>query len=209
MEILYEDHALLVCIKPRGVRSARDASGKPSMADFLPPVFPVHRLDLEVTGLMVFAKTQEAAAFLSAAMGERFVKEYLAISESSPTPTEGTLTDLLYHDRQKNKTYVVKRPRAGVREARLSYRALHTCSDGRTLLHIRLFTGRTHQIRVQFASRGCPLCGDRKYGAKTGGALALFSWRLRFPHPDGRELCFTLPSDALPTEFSLVKLSEM
>lgn len=209
LTVLYEDGALLVCVKPRGVLSAKDASGKPSVTDDLPPVYPVHRLDREVTGLMVFAKTAEAAAFLSAAMGNGFCKEYLALAEHAPAPTAGEMVDLLFHDRHKNKTYVVKRPRGGVKEARLAYRVLQTAPDGRALLHIRLFTGRTHQIRVQLASRGCPLCGDRKYGAKSGGEIALFAWRLRFPHPDGGERCFTLPQSLLPPEFSLVKLPEM
>lgn len=201
MHILYEDDALLVCVKPRGLLSARDASGKPSVPDFLPPVYPVHRLDREVTGLMVFAKNAETAAFLSGAMGRDFSKEYLAVCERTPSPVEGELADLLFHDRRKNKTYVVRRLRAGVKEARLAYRVVQTYNNGRALLHIRLFTGRTHQIRVQLASRGCPLCGDRKYGAKTGGEIALFAWRLRFVHPDGRTLCFTLPDELLPLSF--------
>ena len=198
MTILYEDADLLVCVKSRDLLSAADASGKRSMPELLSPrtVFPVHRLDREATGLMVFAKTKACAAFLSKAMGADFEKEYLALCEGQPE-AEGTLTDLLYHDRVKNKTYVVKRKRNGVREARLSYRVLH--GGDHSLLLVRLFTGRTHQIRVQFASRGFPLVGDRKYGAKTGGKLQLYSWRLSFPHPDGRHMTFTLPEEYLDT----------
>ena len=198
MTILYEDADLLVCVKPRDVLSAADASGKRSMPELLSPrtVFPVHRLDREATGLMVFAKTKACAAFLSKAMGADFEKEYLVLCEGQPE-AEGTLTDLLYHDRVKNKTYVVKRKRNGVREARLSYRVLR--GGTQSLLQVRLFTGRTHQIRVQFASRGFPLVGDRKYGAKTGGKLQLYSWRLSFPHPDGRHMAFTLPEEYLDT----------
>lgn len=198
VKIFFEDEVLLVCFKPRGVLSARDASGKCSMADLLAPreIYPVHRLDRDATGLMVFAKTKEGAAFLSAQMGEGFRKEYLARCEGFP-PEAGELTDLLYHDRQKNKTYPVKRKRAGVKEARLAYQVLaqdEECS----LVSVQLYTGRTHQIRVQFASRGYPLAGDRKYGAKTGGSLQLCSCRLAFRHPDGRILDFRLPE-----EFSL------
>ncbi len=195
MTVLFEDEALLVCVKPRGVLSARDASGKKNMNELLAPreVFPVHRLDREATGLMVFAKTKETAAFLSSKMGESFQKEYLARCEGAP-PGEGTLTDLLYHDRRKNKTYIVKRKRAGVKEAKLSYEVLAREEES-SLVRIRLYTGRTHQIRVQFASRGYPLLGDKKYGAKTGGSLQLCSYRLSFPHPDGRFLSFTLPED--------------
>ena len=198
MTILYEDADLLVCVKSRDLLSAADASGKRSMPELLSPrtVFPVHRLDREAAGLMVFAKTKACAAFLSKAMGADFEKEYLALCEGQPE-AEGTLTDLLYHDRVKNKTYVVKRKRNGVREARLSYRVLR--GGTQSLLQVRLFTGRTHQIRVQFASRGFPLVGDRKYGAKTGGKLQLYSWRLSFPHPDGRHMTFTLPEEYLDT----------
>ena len=196
--ILYEDDALLVCVKPRGLLSAKDASGKPAVTDGLPDgLFPIHRLDREATGLMVFAKTAASAAFLSDAMGKSVVKEYLALCEGQPAPS-GELTDLLYHDRVKNKTYAVQRKRNGVREARLSYEVLR---GGETsLLRVRLHTGRTHQIRVQFASRGYPLCGDRKYGAKTGGDLQLYAWKLTFPHPGGGTLSFTLPEALCPPE---------
>lgn len=192
MTLLYEDELLLVCVKPRGVLSAEDASGKKNMQELLSPrqTFAVHRLDREAAGLMVFAKTKEAAAFLSDKMGSDFEKEYLALCEGIP-PEEGEFRDLLYHDKSKNKTYTVKRKRAGVKEARLSYRRLQS-ENGRSLLQIRLYTGRTHQIRVQFSSRGFPLVGDRKYGAAQGGALQLCAYRLSFPHPKGGRLSFTL-----------------
>ena len=207
MTVFYEDEQLLVCHKPAGVLSAKDASGKPAMSDLLAPrrVYPVHRLDREVSGLMVFAKTPEAAAFLSARMQDGFSKEYLAVCEQTPPADEAELADLLFHDRAKNKTYVVKRKRAGVKEAKLFYRVEARAADGRALLRIRLYTGRTHQIRVQLASRGCPLCGDKKYGAKSGGVLALCSWRLSFPHPNRQQLCFTLPESLLPSEIAAVR----
>ncbi len=197
ISVLYEDDLLLVCVKPSGILSAADASGKPSLPSLLSPrrVFPVHRLDYEVCGVMVFAKTAQAAAVLSAQIGSCFVKEYLAVCETPPSFPEGELRDLLYHDRTRNKTYIVQRQRNGVREASLTFRVLHDC-----LLFVRLQTGRTHQIRVQLASRGCPLRGDRKYGAKTTGQLALWAWRLSFRHPDGRQLAFTLPSAFLPPD---------
>lgn len=207
MTVFYEDEQLLVCHKPAGVLSAKDASGKPSVSDLLAPrrVYPVHRLDREVSGLMVFAKTPEAAAFLSARMQDGFSKEYLAVCEQTPPEDEAELADLLFHDRAKNKTYVVKRKRAGVKEAKLFYRVEACAADGRALLRIRLYTGRTHQIRVQLASRGCPLCGDKKYGAKSGGVLALCSWRLSFPHPNRQQLCFTLPESLLPSEIAALR----
>lgn len=198
---LFEDDALLVCVKPRGVLAAADASGAVSMAALLAPraVYPVHRLDRDVTGVMVFAKTKAAAAWLSGGKAA-LQKDYLAVTEGVPPQSEAELTDLLFHDRVRNKTYLVKRRRAGVKEARLAYRTLAELPGGRCLLLVHLFTGRTHQIRVQLASRGLPLCGDRKYGAHSGGELALFAWRLAFVHPDGTELCFTLPEALLPEE---------
>lgn len=207
MTVFYEDEQLLVCHKPAGVLSAKDASGKPAMSDLLAPrrVYPVHRLDREVSGLMVFAKTPEAAAFLSARMQDGFSKEYLAVCEKAPQENEAELSDLLFHDRAKNKTYVVKRKRAGVKEAKLFYHVETRAKDGRALLRIRLYTGRTHQIRVQLASRSYPLCGDKKYGANSGGALALCSWRLSFPHPNGQVLSFTLPESLLPSEIAALR----
>jgi len=202
LTILYEDEQLLVCVKPSGVLSAKDASGQENLCDLLAPrqVFPVHRLDREVSGLMVFAKTKAAAAFLSRAMQEDFEKEYLTLCEGCPQPAEGLWTDLLYHDRVKNKTYVVKRERKGVKEARLEYTVLR--AGKRSLVRVRLLTGRTHQIRVQFASRGCPLMGDRRYGAASDGAMGLCCYALSFPHPQGQRLSFTLPDACLPKEFS-------
>lgn len=113
---------------------------------------------------MVFAKTREAAAFLSAHLTAG--KEYLALAEGAPCKEPEELYDLLFHDRARNKTYVVRRTRAGVREARLICTPLRLLPDGRAALHLQLLTGRTHQIRVQLGSRGCPVCGDRKYGAQ-------------------------------------------
>ena len=153
--ILYEDAQLVVCCKPRGVLSAADSSGQESMASLLAPrtVFPVHRLDRDVPGVMVFAKTREAAAFLSAHLTAG--KEYLALAEGAPCKEPEELYDLLFHDRARNKTYVVRRTRAGVREARLICTPLRLLPDGRAALHLQLLTGRTHQIRVQLGSRGC------------------------------------------------------
>lgn len=198
-DILYEDERIVVCVKPQGILSAADASGKPSMAQLLAPrsIWPVHRLDREAGGLMVFAGTPQSAADLSAAIQSgKFEKEYLALCEGFP-PEAGEWDDLLYHDRQKNKTYVVARRRAGVKQARLAFCRLGELPENSGAVRVRLYTGRTHQIRVQFASRGFPLCGDRKYGAKTGGKLMLYSWRLSFPCA-GKRLSFTLPDCFLP-----------
>ena len=130
-DIKYEDDLLLVCLKPRGVLSCKDASGKESMED------------------------------------------------------------LLFHDRNRNKTYAVKRERKGVKAAKLYYRVLER-REGETMVHVRLYTGRTHQIRVQFASRGFPLKGDRKYGSQNTCPIALEAYRLEIMHPKGHKLSFAL-----------------
>ena len=155
--------------------------------------FCVHRLDRDVGGVMVYARTADAAAALSAAVAARRVKKtYLAVCCGAPEQSSGTLRDLLYHDRARNKTYVVQRQRRGVKEAVLDYTVLaaaETDAGPLTLLRIALGTGRSHQIRVQFASRRLPLAGDAKYGSpvRTGG-IALWSEALRFAHPETGEM---------------------
>lgn len=193
ISILFEDKHLVVCLKPRGVLSQSDSKGADGMPELLASqlggeIYPVHRLDREVSGVMAFARTRAAAAKLSQLVSdhEKFEKQYLAVVEGVPDAESGVLEDLLFHDRFKNKTYVVDRMRGGVKAAKLSYEVLESVSreDGvLTLVRIRLYTGRTHQIRVQFSSRGLPLAGDKRYGAKTGGDIALFSEQLSFAHP--------------------------
>ena len=195
-EILFADEAIAVCLKPPGVLSQGD--GEAALPELLRAqlggeIFPVHRLDQPVGGVMVYARTREAAAKLSAAIqADTFSKRYLAVLDGAPEQPEGTLRDLLFFDRSRNKSFVVRRKRAGVKEALLSYRTLGSV-EGLTLVSVRLQTGRTHQIRVQFASRGTPLLGDGKYGSRSNRcAVALWSAELRFPHPvSGKALTFT------------------
>lgn len=203
MEILFESPELIVCLKPAGLSSQQEAKGE-SMPVLLQQhtgraVYPVHRLDKPAAGLMVYAKTEKAAAFLSAAMQcGQFHKEYLAALRGTPEAPSGRLEDLLYHDVRRNKTYVVNRKRKGVREAALEYETV-TQIDGLTLVRVRLLTGRTHQIRVQFGSRKLPLCGDGTYGGGSG-PLGLWSAHLTFPNPaGGPDLDFShQPPDTLP-----------
>jgi len=197
LRILHEDAHLLCVIKPAGIPSEGD--GMPRLiGEYLsengggdtPYVGVVHRLDRDVSGVMVFAKEEKTAAALSALIAQReFTKEYLAVV-SGETESAGEMQDLLYHDKGRNKTFVVKRPRRGVREASLDYRTL-AVRGGNSLVHVRLHTGRTHQIRVQFASRKHPLLGDGKYGGGKG-KIALFSHRIAFVHPVTKEeMCFS------------------
>ena len=185
IEILEQTPQLVLCVKPVGVRAQGEAEADlPALLkrQLGCEIYPVHRLDQAVGGVMVFAKTAPAAAKLSQAIaGGELQKEYLAVLERSPEQTEGELSDLLFHDRTKNKTYVVSRQRKGVKEAKLAYRVLDV-QNGLCLVRIRLYTGRTHQIRVQFASRGMPLVGDGKYGSrKNAASLALWSYALTLP----------------------------
>ena len=185
MEILEQNAAYVVCIKPAGIPSqgeGLDAMPVRLATEVGGEIYPVHRLDQAVGGVMVYARTKQAAAALSRAIQEgRMEKDYLAVLTKPMAEASGTLRDLLYHDRVKNKTYVVKRKRNGVKEAVLDYETLASGAEG-TLVRVHLHTGRTHQIRVQFASRGCPLAGDGKYGGK-GSAPLLWSYRLAFPDP--------------------------
>lgn len=198
MKIIFEDNDIVVCVKPKGVVSQFDES-KPNMISLLSEqtggeIYPVHRLDRETEGVMVYAKNKKAAAGLSSAVTEnKLEKRYLAVLKGIPEKQEDVLEDLLFRDRQKNKTYVVKRIRKGVREASLEYRIRGT-ADGLSLADILLHTGRTHQIRVQFASRNLPLSGDSVYGGGSG-SLALFAYSLSFPHPSTKE---TMSFRALP-----------
>ena len=195
LTILYSDRQVVVCVKPAGVLS-QDA-GENSVPQLLGKqlqirqVFPVHRLDREAGGIMVYALDTKAAAGLSRSIQEgKLEKQYLAVLNGSTDRDGGVLEDLLYHDKMKNKTYVVKRMRKGVKEARLEYQVVERVPD-RTLVRVRLLTGRTHQIRVQFASRKLPLAGDGKYGGGSGN-LGLWSCRLQFPHPvTGQAMCFS------------------
>ena len=183
MEILYRDNEIAVCVKPVGISSEDGENSLPALlrAELGGEIFPLHRLDLNVGGIMVYARTKSAAARLSKTIQDGdMVKEYRCLVHGIP-PQSGDWQDLLWKDSSKNKVFVVKRMRKGVKSARLEFRRL---TAGETsLVHVRLHTGRSHQIRVQFASRGFPLVGDHKYGSRDEAtAPMLYSCRLTFPH---------------------------
>ena len=203
MKILFEDKFLAVCLKPAGVLSqSGDGNDMISLlnAHFSEngekaEAFPVHRLDRETAGMMVYAKNAKSAAALSKQAEQNLIKKrYYAVVKGVPAEKSAVLKDLLFRDKQKNKTYVVNRMRKGVREASLEYEVIGE-NGGLTLLDILLHTGRTHQIRVQFASRKLPLYGDGRYGGG-GGSLALFAHTLEFTHPvSGERLSFSEKPD--------------
>ena len=153
---------------------------------------------------MVFARTPHAAATLSRTVQdhERFVKEYLCVLPAAPQEPEGVLADWLYHDSRRNRTYPVappregSTPRKGVREGRLAYRTIGIAPDGTALVLARLYTGRTHQIRVHMAEKGWPLLGDELYGGpmEEFPRQALHCAGVAFTHPiTGEQLCLTAP----------------
>ena len=189
MELIYTDDSILVCIKPAGVLSTDEPGGVPELArqalgDPSACVKTVHRLDRVVSGLMVLARSSSAASRLSEQVRDQvFQKEYLAVVHGVPPEPEGAFTDLLLRSRPERKTYVVHHMEKGVQEAVLRYRVLGS-AGGLSRVKIRLLTGRTHQIRAQFSSRGLPLVGDRKYSLLEDGCpIALWSHSLSFRHP--------------------------
>ena len=189
MEILYTDKDILVCIKPARVLSTDEPGGLPSLlrehlGDTRADIRTVHRLDRVVSGVMVLARNAKAASELSRQIREdEFQKEYLAVIHGCPEQARGTLTDLLYRDKARRMTMVAREPGKGVQEAVLDYAVLGTAGDI-SRVTVLLHTGRTHQIRVQFASRGMPLVGERKYAVLNDPCeIALWSHRIGFTHP--------------------------
>lgn len=183
-EILYCDKDIVLCIKPVGLDSEKDMPAQLAEQLKAQEVYPVHRLDMAVGGLMVYALNKKAASSLSEQVAQRQMKkEYLAITQGHPEEKSGILRDLLYRDKAKNKSYVVKKKRAGVKDAELEYQCLESCK-ARSLIRITLHTGRSHQIRVQFSSRSLPLVGDVKYGSTYKDCpISLWSHALSFKHP--------------------------
>lgn len=202
MDIIFQDKDIVVCVKPPRVLSTDEPGGFPDLVREAlgeTNVRTVHRLDRTVSGLMVLARRSKAASELSRQIRQgEFQKEYLAVLHGHPDKEQGELRDLLLRNKQERKTYIVSEPGKDVQEAILSYQVLKRTQDF-TRVRIRLQTGRTHQIRVQFSGRGWPLVGDRKYGIQDSTEnIALWSYRLAFKHPySGKPMEFVLepPSD--------------
>ena len=208
MTIVYQDDQLLVCLKPAGVLSTDEPGGLPErlrreLGDEKADVRTVHRLDRVVGGLMVLTRSAEAASELSRQIREEnFEKEYLAVVHGDPGES-GRLRDLMFRDKARKMSFVTETPGKGVQEAILRYSRLDRAGD-LSLVRVRLETGRTHQIRCQFAAHGFPLAGERKYSTREDPwPLALWSCRLAFDHPEsGKRMEFAhFPPETEPWLF--------
>ncbi len=185
---LFVDDDIVVCIKPVGLDSEKEMPAALS-SELGGEIFTLHRLDKNVGGVMIFARNKKTAAYFSKLISEgKLIKEYIACVHGVP-PENGVLEDFLFKDSRKNKVFVVKRERKGVKKAKLEYKLLST-DEETSLVRIRLHTGRSHQIRVQFSSRGYPIVGDHKYGSRDERkAPMLFSCALTFPYK-GKQASF-------------------
>ena len=199
MEIICNNEEFVTVIKPFGVSSQEN--GRDGLPDIikrelqLSEIYTVHRLDTVTAGVMVYAKTKKAAAVLSKGITDgTFQKEYLAVVHGEVSPEKGIMEDFLFKDSRKNKSFVVKSERKGVKKASLEYEVTEV-KNGLSLVRIKLHTGRTHQIRVQFSSRRHPVYGDGKYGASDNiPFIALFSHRISFISPEnGERVSFASP----------------
>ena len=192
MTILFSDRDLAVCTKPVGLDAELEVP-QALKEQLGGEIYPIHRLDKNVGGVMVYARNKKAAAALSKSVQEgTMVKEYVALVHGTP-PESGDWEDLLWKDSRQNKVFVVKRQRTGVKKARLEYHVLR--SGPESLVRVRLHTGRSHQIRVQFSSRGFPLVGDHKYGSRDPRTEPmLFSCCICFPW-NGKERIYEASPD--------------
>ena len=196
LEVLYSDGRIAVCIKPVGLDSEHQVPEE-LVKQLGGEVYPIHRLDQNVGGVMVFARTRQAAAELSQAVQNgTMVKEYVAQVHNTPEQS-GVWEDLLFKDSRKNKVFVVKKQRAGVKKAKLSFERWWAGEE--SIVLVRLYTGRSHQIRVQFSSRGFPLVGDHKYGSRSKLTNPqLFCARITFPYDGENRVFSALPQWAEP-----------
>ena len=194
--IIHKEKHFAICQKPTGISSQKSSDGKESMIELIAKelnieetsVHPIHRLDNPVGGTMVYGTSKEGARELGKLVSEnKMQKRYLAVIWGKPQEENGTFCDLLFKDTGKNKSFVVKRMRKGVKKASLEYKVLATKEyegNSLSLVEVLLHTGRTHQIRVQFASRKMPLTGDRRYGSgKDSLPLGLWCYSLDFDNP--------------------------
>lgn len=214
VQILYSDNELIVCVKPVGI-----SSESPGLPDLIQKqtgkkAYPVHRLDQGTGGVIILSFSSEFSSEMQSLFQKNQIrKEYLAVISGKPSESSGSYIDLLFHDKHLNKTFVVKRLRKGVKEACCDWTLIQSVLfDNRiySLVRIRLHTGRTHQIRIQFASRGMPLYGDRKYGSKSGSIPSLWSYSVGFTYPKEKRqplILTSLPPNLFP--WNLFSLNEL
>ena len=210
LRIIYEDNDVIAVIKPVGIDSEKEMVERLKTHTSSDYIAVLHRLDTAVSGVMVYAKNKAAAANLSAQIQNgKFKKEYLCVVGGIPENSSGRLEDLLFKDSAKNKSYVVKRERKGVKKAVLDYETLstlHLDNGDISLIRVLLHTGRTHQIRVQFSSRKLCLLGDKKYGSKLDCPIALFSNKITLTHPETKkEMIFEAEPDYTKFPFNKFK----
>lgn len=197
LNVIYEDNHIIVVEKPVNVASQADKTGDMDMLTMVKEyirekynkpgnvyVGLVHRLDRPVGGIMVFAKTSKAASRLSESIRTKdFHKTYLAVVHNENLKAEDIFEDYLYKNEALNKSMVVSKEKHGSKLSKLSYKILKTEND-LSLVEIKLETGRHHQIRVQFSSRGNSLYGDQKYGKGPANTqIALWAYKIEFKHP--------------------------
>lgn len=191
IDILYEDDSLLALNKPPGAPVQPDKTGDDCLlalagAHCRQTLYLVHRLDRPVSGIVVFAKNAAAASALQRQFSERTAeKEYLAVVQNPPPKPEDTLTHFVKKNEKTNVSRAYSAPQPGADRAELAYRVCGN-SERYMLLHIRLITGRHHQIRAQLAAINCPVKGDVKYGFRRSNpnrSIHLHAWRLAVRHP--------------------------
>ena len=203
--VLYHDNYLIVCDKPVGIFSESPGLPDQIAEQYSIPVWPVHRLDRDTGGVIILARSPEICSMIQKQFLQHTVrKEYLAVISGSLSEPSGKYVDLLFHDKTKNKSFIVSRRKAGVKEAQCEWKQICSvfCGDDEiSLVRVLLHTGRTHQIRVQFGSRSHPIVGDGRYGSRIkADAPALWSYRISFPHPCIRD-CNVCVSSVPPSVF--------
>lgn len=218
-DILFEDNHLIAVNKHAGDLVQIDQTGDASMEQMIKHFLEVkykkasaflgviHRLDRPVSGVILFAKTSKALERMNAAFKNREVtKTYWAIVRSKPVKTSGRLQHWLLKDSQKNIVRAFQREEKGSQHATLDY-TVRAELNGYFLLEVNPLTGRSHQIRVQLASMGCPIVGDNKYGYPRGsrkGSICLHSRILQFIHPVSKQemqIRAKLPQDGFWEKF--------
>lgn len=213
MNILYMDKDIIVCVKPPRVLSTDEPGGLPELlrqelGDEKADIRTVHRLDRVVSGLMVLARNHPAASELSRQIRDGEFKKIYYAAVHGLTPDSGQMRDLMYRDKARKMSFVTDTPSKDAREAVLNYKTLQR-ENNMSLVEVELLTGRTHQIRCQFAERNFPLLGERKYSQLNDDCeIGLWSYKIGFYHPGDKKYreFSLLPEKEYPwSSFSLIK----